>query len=522
MSIILLPKARSSTWRQAAKVLEHHTRQPDVAMSMTVLIPLAAETQLATEQRATEQRATAQHSKSRQLATEQRASRTYIAYDAEYKGHGGTKTAFVLIAPGEPLHDMILKLTAKRDPEPDVFKAMPDDVTPRILYECNGFHGDTRYHCWITERTIPLDEFARDPAADKQQCTLGAFICVLRAAMLGLRLSDSAFFNFGVRCSDSVVVIIDAGSWGIDRNQQWSKGDVNLMIMRQFWKNADKAKAANPELRQLWEDHWQLKPCLYDALALWARQPHLQHATQSMQDTAALLAVNEERAFIESQDTGACKLVALVGRHQCNGEWNFVHTRALWRAAVRFNKQLGQSQLDIVDELYSRLTRYKNKDYDACDATKHAEYVNRSKEEVRNILDFWEQLRDIRNECPNPETIVEDGVWYCWYDIFWDELKEEQRWRTDYHSFRNAMLNKRAGWTYAAKAILKDGLPRLEANYGGDDPPKRIRAIGQFAEEMAEWLHNFSNSMVVLRQSDRYRKAYQASMQPSRAAKRAR
>ena len=36
-------------------------------------------------------------------------------------------------------------------------------------------------------------------------------------------------------------------------------------------------------------------------------------------------------------------------------------------------------------------------------------------------------------------------------------------------------------------------------NYYDDDPTKRIRATAQFAEEMVEWLHNFSNRILELR-----------------------
>ena len=84
------------------------------------------------------------------------------------------------------------------------------------------------------------------------------------------------------------------------------------------------------------------------------------------------------------------------------------------------------------------------------------------------------------------------------------------------------MLNKRAGWTYAAKAILLDGLPELDDNYDDDNPTERIRATAQFAEEMAEWLHNFFNRMLELRASDEYRKAFQASMLPSPPTKKCR
>ena len=84
------------------------------------------------------------------------------------------------------------------------------------------------------------------------------------------------------------------------------------------------------------------------------------------------------------------------------------------------------------------------------------------------------------------------------------------------------MLHKAAGWTYAAKAILLDGLPELAHNYDEDDPTKHIRATAQFAEDMATWLHTFSNRMHQLRESDEYRKAVHASMLRQRPGKRSR
>ena len=295
MSCILLQEAHQPPWRRTPLVAGHHPRKPDVALRMEVLIPFHANSHCKSRQPATEQHASKTHTaydaeyRARQPATEQHVSKTYTAYDAEYRGHGQSKTAFVLKAPGEPFHEMILKVAAKPDPEPEVFRAMPAAATLQILYECEGRHGNTQYHCWITERAIPLDEFVRDPAANKQQCTLGAFMCLLRAALHGLRLSDCAFFNFGVRCNDSAVVIIDAGSYGVNRNQQWSKKEITKMIMTKFWRQAEKEQAANPQLRQLWRDHEQLQECLDAAEALWAEQPKWQHATESMHETADLL-----------------------------------------------------------------------------------------------------------------------------------------------------------------------------------------------------------------------------------------
>ena len=84
------------------------------------------------------------------------------------------------------------------------------------------------------------------------------------------------------------------------------------------------------------------------------------------------------------------------------------------------------------------------------------------------------------------------------------------------------MLNQAAGWTYAAKAILMDGLPELAEIYDEDDPTKHIHATAQFAEDMATWLHTFSNSMHELRESYVYRKAVDASMLSPRPGKRSR
>ena len=57
------------------------------------------------------------------------------AYEAEYRGLGQSKRAFLLSAPGQPFHQKILKLAANIDLEPSVFREMPADVTSEIYYE---------------------------------------------------------------------------------------------------------------------------------------------------------------------------------------------------------------------------------------------------------------------------------------------------------------------------------------------------------------------------------------------------
>ena len=78
-----------------------------------------------------------------------------------------------------------------------------------------------KYHCWITDRTIPLDELWRYKDINRRRCSVAAFHCMLKAAQLGLYLSDNNFFNFGLLVTEDAtehhVVIIDAGSMGIGR-----------------------------------------------------------------------------------------------------------------------------------------------------------------------------------------------------------------------------------------------------------------------------------------------------------------
>ena len=114
-----------------------------------------------------------------------------------YAGHGQSKTAFCL----SPQTNGILKVAREKDMEPEVFCAVSRHMrclcTP-ILYDgwarqSNDWH--SWYHCWITERTIPLDEFIQCPVANRSQCTLAAFICVLECSSINFQFSDTIFSN---------------------------------------------------------------------------------------------------------------------------------------------------------------------------------------------------------------------------------------------------------------------------------------------------------------------------------------
>ncbi len=178
-----------------------------------------------------------------------------VEYYGEYLGHGQSKTAFELQCPGARFDGTVLKVAKTVDMEPSVFaQGSQHGLTTSILYENRGNDGSRRYHCWITERTIPLDQFLQYHGADKQRCSLAAFVCMLRASRSGLYLSDCHFFNFGVKLSENatehLVVIIDAGSRGIHPGERWLKSTITQKCMSKFWQHCSAENALNEELKE--------------------------------------------------------------------------------------------------------------------------------------------------------------------------------------------------------------------------------------------------------------------------------
>ena len=184
-----------------------HTRTPDVGIGILVFVP------------------------SYRACTEK--SPEMIQYYGEYLGHGLNKTAFELHCPGERIHGKVIKVARANDVEPSVFtEASKFDLTTSILYNCTGVDSDggRRFHCWITDRSIPLDEFCRYDGADKSRCSLAAFCCILRAAQHGLYLSDCNFFNFGIQFTENdteqlVLMMLQSTSMPLDNlHGIWQNG----------------------------------------------------------------------------------------------------------------------------------------------------------------------------------------------------------------------------------------------------------------------------------------------------------
>jgi hypothetical protein len=222
-----------------------------------------------------------------------RAGREATEYRGEYISHGQDKTAFELNCPNARFHGKVLKVATAKDMEPSVFMQLQAQFpskryTPRIWYNCDGVEADTRchFHCWITDLTIPLDEYCRDNEdASKSRCSLAAFCCIVRAAEHGLYLSDNWFFNLGVDVSgnakDHPVLIIDAGGWGINQEEPWTKGEIKKKVIYKFWKACAKESIDCSELRDMWKNAWTMNEICEKATEAWNTKPFLTNIAES-------------------------------------------------------------------------------------------------------------------------------------------------------------------------------------------------------------------------------------------------
>ena len=451
-----------------------------------------------------------------------------IEYYGEYLGHGQSKTAFELNYPGARFHGKVLKVAEADDMEPSVFTVGARiGLTTSILYNCVGDDVDSsrHFHCWITDRTSPLDEFCRYDGAIKSRCTLAAFCCILRAAQHGLCLSDCRFFNFGVLVTEDAtehfVVIIDAGSRGIHPDEEWKKSQINTTVMRKFWIACAKESATNVELQDMWKASWCQKQCLEKATRAWQSLPLLtldQHCTCAIWQ--AMIATNAFHRSI-AQATSAFKIMEIVGRFTARDQWSAACALVCYRASATMDG-LSSEEYKILDELYERITYTRVEDEELHDVMvfwgrlhEYREWERRrdmlqSNGDMRTEIGGLLQSNDDQSVTPQQASQMLDRFKYyqLWYDLTWKQ-QQGRGWR----STLNTILHKKAGWTHAAMDIMEHGLPKLEQPAQPDDATEHINALGQFAWDLAAWLQGFASRMHAYRLTDGYQKNYQASIE---------
>ena len=59
---------------------------------------------------------------------------------------------------------------------------------------------------------------------------------------------------------------------------------------------------------------------------------------------------------------------------------------------------------------------------------------------------------------------------------------------------------------------MEYGLPKIERPVEPNDATEHINALGQFARDLAAWLHGFASRMRAYRNTDDYRNNFQTSL----------
>jgi hypothetical protein len=467
----------------------HHKRRagrpPDIALKIRVFIPSGTATERAAD----------------------------IEYSGDYVGHGQSKTVFKLHCPNEYFDGTILKVAKKMDMEPGVFtQAYQYGLTTRILYNAGmAQHAGAFYHCWITEPTIPLDEFAQYYGAEKCKCTLAAFCCILRAAKHGFYLSDCHFFNFGVKITNDAtehkVVIIDAGSRGIHAEQTWSKSDITKKCMNKFWQWSHAECASNAELERNWRGSHDWKECLKWAEQKWQESPLLTTASVASALVQEVIRATERDAIEQRDQTSQYQIMKMVGRFACHGQWSHALSKACYRATQQLLVTLQHDEMEVLEQLHSRIVR------------------DRDEAQITAVIAIWFDLQEYRESWISAQTFsytdsyvlsvseVHDVLQnYFWYTLWYEQTEEQKKNTKNMHSRMNALLHKKAAWTHVANAVIKHGLPKIQSST--DDATEHINALGTFAKDLAQWLQFFAQGLNEYRNTPEYEKARKDSQTP--------
>ena len=452
---------------------DHHTRKPDIGIGIEVVILRDCELGFVD-----------------------------VVYHGEYIGHGQSKTAFELRNADGEYHGKVLKVSeAAEDMEPHVFKhASEYKLTTPILYNCTGKDGIKEYHCWITERAIPLNIFCRYPHADRKQCALAAFRCLLHAASRGLHLSDCHWFNFGVTLTDDatehVVVIIDAGSRGINPQDLWPKAKVNERCVHKFWKACKKECAPYEEIQK----KWQLEPTVESGVLMadeeWLKRSIVTNSAMPINQVRITQLATEQFRVQEAQHTSGFKIMEIVSRFAGENHWTPAFALTCYRASKNLGEELNDDQTSVLNELLSRVTRAAKDD-----------------KQLAEVMAFWQRVESYRQRKTWPEQNI-GSRWYCFcYDEMWPLLTPEQKNRPNWKSYAENIIHKKSGWKFVAKAILQTGLPTLQSSHASADATEYVKALGHFANQFAKWLSRFARNLFEYTHSERYERDRERSDQ---------
>ena len=439
-------------------------------------------------------------------------------YYGEYIGHGLYKTAFLLrkstkisaacayATEHAPQFDgKVLKLSKRTDIEPEIFRrANSLGVTTSILFETTAIDTDTnqQFHCWITERCLPLDKIMKQFTVKPRRCSIAIYYCWLRAAQAGINITDCGFQNFGLVVNDAThhsIVVIDAGNQAV-KSEPWAKSRVNSKIMHKFWTHCEHHGAEIPELQMHWRRCQTVSEALSRALQEWEKLEELisEIAIQS-NVIAAAITNREEDQLALAKKTPAYKIINAVGRAVAEFTWTDDCAAQCCKVSESLCLDLSLEDDAQITELYQRLHRGISLDADA-----------RNDTVLQNKIQFWRQIDEFRRQHTNVDALSKkeaDSLLQLFRtEVLYCELTEKQTKQNvaRQNSILYTILHNNAGYKHVANAIMRYGLPQLIAPWGSNDIQEHMVILAQFAATMVRWLQDFAASMRELAASEQY------------------
>ena len=374
-------------------------------------------------------------------------------YIGAYASHGLRKTVFVIRSSSHKqasFDGAVLKISRGYDIEPSMLRVMPK-IAPTLYYEGIGKDGDVEYHCWVTERCIPLHRLPTLSTCSKSACVLAACRCIATAALCRIHLSDCHYYNLGVRIASGAteheVVIIDPGSRGVADSVP-TKSDVSKS-MRKLWQWSKEEIHAEPtSTQQLWTQHeHKLEEITRRLDSTWRSWPYLTTIKLPTSYIDEEITAKCSRALREFTRSPHGKVVELIGRSSVEwrgGAWNHRLSECCVDAIEEAHITFEADEERVLQELYERITKHWKK--------------TRTKEEIKAIVAFWWTLQTYRRQYLErqrrydtaEEELSETDIAKVkrdWEDAeLWPDLTERQRNTKHIPSIYNAILHNRSGW----------------------------------------------------------------------------
>ena len=313
----------------------------------------------------------------------------------------------------------VLKINREHDIESAVAKTLKPlgyQIVPKLYYEGSGRHVEVEYHCWVTERCIPLVQLAALNTRDKNACVLAACRCIARAAQCRIHVSDCHYNNLGVRIAsgdtEHEVVIIDAGSRGLLESVP-PKAVINK-VMVSLWKWTEKEMQASPiSTQSIWRrsDATTLEDVVPLLDKAWQSRPYLtdpQMRTSHIDNEITNKCFKALREFIGSTQG---RIVQLIGSSSVNwwgGAWNDSLSELCMRAVEEANITFDSEEDKVLSDLYERITTLRTRN----------ETRTRTTKEIEDIVAFWWKLQEYRiryverkGRIDTPEEVLsEEGI----------------------------------------------------------------------------------------------------------------